>query len=167
MRMTRNVGMVVSGLLLLGAAGNEASACFTWPVSGRITTTWYSMRSYGYHGAIDIGAGYWTRVSPARWGTVSYRGWYGSYGNLVIVGHGSGWSTYYAHNIAFGSSGYVTRSSTISYIGSTGNSTGPHCHFEIRRYGVKQYIPGYYGQYLYKGSFVNRFYGLHSSAYGV
>lgn len=146
----RMLSVGVGVLLGLGAV-KTADACFTWPVSGRITSIFYERRSYGYHGAIDIGAGYWTRVSPGRWGTVSFRGWSGSYGNLVIVGHGSGWSTYYAHNIAFGSSGYVTRSSTISYIGSTGNSTGPHCHFEIRRYGVKQYIPGNYGGYATKG----------------
>ena len=124
---------------------------FTWPVSGRITTTWYSLRSYGYHGAIDIAAGYWTHVAPARDGSVSFRGWSGGYGNLVIVGHAAGYSTYYAHNIAFGSAGGVNRGSTISYIGSTGNSTGPHCHFEIRRWGAKQYIPGSQWQYLNKG----------------
>ncbi len=132
---------------------------FTWPVSGRITTSWYSMRSYGYHGAIDIGAGYWTRVAPARSGTVSFRGWSGGYGNLVIVGHGAGYSTYYAHNIAYGSSGGVSRASTISYIGSTGNSTGPHCHFEIRRYGAKQYIPGSTWSYVTKGYGVPYNYG--------
>ncbi len=154
-----NVGV---GILLGLGAVKTADACFTWPVSGRITTPFYERRSYGWHGAIDIGAGYWTRVSPARWGSVSYRGWSGSYGNLVIVGHGSGFSTYYAHNIAFGSSGYVTRGSTISYIGSTGNSTGPHCHFEIRRWGSKQYIPGWYGNWVGKGSFVPAYYGLHA-----
>ena len=133
------------------AASSSSGPDFTWPVSGRITTTWYEVRSYGYHAAIDIGAGYWTPVAPARSGSVTFRGWSGGYGNLVIIGHEAGYSTYYGHNIAFGSSGWVSRGSTSSYIGSTGNSTGPHCHFEIRRWGSKQYIPGYQGQYLNKG----------------
>ncbi len=143
-----------------GSTTTSSGSNFTWPVSGRINTPFYEMRSYGWHGAIDIGAGYWTWVAPARSGTVTFRGWSGGYGNLVIVGHESGFSTYYAHNIAFGSWGWVNRGSTISYIGSTGNSTGPHCHFEIRQWGVKRYIPGWYGNWVTKGSGVPWNYGL-------
>ncbi len=161
--MTGFVKKLMAMGLLAGIGAMDAAAWgeFTWPVTGRVTTTWYARRPYGYHGAIDIGAPYWRAVGPARSGTVSFRGWSGGYGNLVIVRHSGSYTTYYAHNIRFGSGGWVTRASTISYIGSTGNSTGPHCHFEIRRYGVKRYIPSYQWQYLYRGRAVPyTYYGL-------
>ena len=75
---------------------------------------------------------------------------------VAIVSHSSGYKTYYAHNQAYGRSGSVSRLTTISYRGSTGNSTGSHCHFEIRRYGSRYYIPAYVGQYVYKGRAVPR-----------
>ena len=153
--MVGYVKTILTGSLLATAAAPALAAGeFTWPVSGRITTPFYEMRSYGWHGAIDIAAPAWTPVAPGRDGTVSYRAYNGSYGNLVIVNHEAAYQTYYAHNNAFGSTGGVNRGSTIAYIGSTGNSTGPHCHFEIRRYNTKQYIPGNYGNSVAKGNAV-------------
>ncbi len=135
-----------------GFAATEAKAAdFVWPVSGTCTSSYWTWRGGYYHKAIDIAAPYWRAVGASRWGYVRYRGWNGGYGRLVIVGHASGYSTYYAHNIAYGRSGSVGRLTTISYVGSTGWSTGPHCHFEIRRWGGKIYVPARYGSWISKG----------------
>ena len=86
------------------------------------------------HEGIDIAVGEGTPVSAAAAGVVIYAGWMGGYGNLVAVDHGNGLSTAYAHNsslaVSVGQS--VAAGETISYSGSTGNSTGPHVHFEVR-----------------------------------
>ena len=67
-------------------------------------------------------------------GTVIHAGWLGGYGNLVVVDHGGGLSTAYAHNSSFASSvgQQVAAGQVIAYSGSTGNSSGPHVHFEVR-----------------------------------
>ena len=80
-----------------------------------------------------------------------YRGWNGGYGRLVIMSHAKSYRTYYAHNSRYGRRGTVGRGGTIAYCGSTGHSTGPHVHFEVRRYGTKRYIPASYGSYKTKG----------------
>ncbi len=138
--MTGSRGILALGAMaILGFVAPRSEANdFDWPVSGRVTDVFYSSRSYGWHGAIDIAGASWDAVGAARGGTVTYRGYNGGYGNLVIVSHEAGYSTYYAHNVAFGQAGNVGRMTTISYRGSTGNSSGPHVHFEIRRWGAKQ-----------------------------
>ena len=154
--MNRKGPAAVVAVAFIGWAASTASAsAFTWPAAGMITSSYYTWRSGGYyHHAIDIAATYGNPVSPARKGTVSFRGWDGAYGFLVKINHESGYQTCYAHNSRFGSSGWVTRSSVISYIGSTGNSTGPHCHFEVRRYGSTVYVPGAYGWKVSRGQAV-------------
>ena len=73
----------------------------------------------------------------AQAGTVEYAGWISGYGNAVIINHGGGISTLYGHcqslNVSVGES--VSQGDVIAYCGSTGNSTGPHCHFEVRENG--------------------------------
>ncbi|NLD20232.1 MAG: peptidoglycan DD-metalloendopeptidase family protein [Clostridiales bacterium] len=112
-----------------------------WPTpSCRIITSDYGYRIhpisgvYSGHTGIDIGASYGSAVVAANAGTVIYSGWYGGYGNCVIVDHGGGISTLYGHNssllVSYGQR--VSRGQTIARVGSTGNSTGPHCHFEVR-----------------------------------
>ena len=135
------------GMLGLGALAvlGFAAPCveaqdFVWPVSGRVTQWYWTRTWYGYHRAIDIAGGYWSPVGASRAGSV-WRGWGGGYGNLVIVYHTAGYRTYYGHNIRFGAGGYVGRNTTIAYRGSTGWSTGPHVHFEIRRWGSILYVP--------------------------
>ena len=160
------------GILALGALATFSFVSpsarandFDWPVSGRVADNYYSPRPYGYHSAIDIAGPSGDAVGAARAGTVSFRGYDGGYGNLVIVNHEAGYSTYYAHNTSFGQGGNVGRMTTISYRGSTGNSTGPHVHFEIRRYGVKLFIPASIGSYLTKGAGVPQGYaGLAGTA---
>ena len=124
---------------------------FVWPVGGRITTTRY-YRSGAFHGGNDIAGSYNTPVIASRSGYAS-RINYGSYsyGRLVRVSHSGGYQTYYAHNNSYGHYGSVRRGTIIAYRGSSGNSTGAHVHFEIRRYSSRLYIPGYVGQYVTRG----------------
>ncbi len=139
--------------LALGWAGATRAQEFSYPVSGPLTSTYYSPRPYGYHRALDIAGPNRGAVGAARSGTVSYAAPMGSYGNLVIVDHEAGYQTYYAHlhSFAVQRGQYVAAGQTIGYEGSTGRSTGPHVHFEVRRYGTKQWVPGSVGNYVSKG----------------
>lgn len=85
------------------------------------------------HTGTDIGAQYGATVIAAASGTVRYSGWNGGYGNCVIIDHGGGRSTLYAHmsSIAVSSGQSVSAGQTVGRVGSTGNSTGPHLHFEV------------------------------------
>ena len=109
------------------------------PVSGTITSR-FGLRGRGTHTGLDIANNVGTPIKAAAAGTVTYSGWKGSYGNLVIISHGNGVQTYYAHcNSLYVTAGqYVSQGQTISTVGSTGNSTGPHLHLEIRVNGVAQ-----------------------------
>ena len=129
-----------SGPVPTGATG---SGQFSWPVLGRITQDYWSG-----HRAIDIGVPSNTPVYAADSGYVSFVGWTDvGYGYLVRIDHGNGYETWYAHNNSFavtlGES--VERGQVIAYSGSTGRSSGPHVHFEIRYLGVLQnpriYLP--------------------------
>ena len=106
------------------------------PVSGSITSRFGARggsRS-SVHTGLDISAPSGTGIRAISAGTVSYAGYRGSYGNLIIIDHGNGVQSYYAHcsalYVAAGQS--VDSSTTIGAVGSTGNSTGPHLHLEIR-----------------------------------
>jgi murein DD-endopeptidase MepM/ murein hydrolase activator NlpD len=104
-----------------------------WPVSGPVTSG-FGMRWGRMHEGIDIMTSTGTPVRAAAAGTVIYAGWLGGYGNLVVVDHGGGLSTAYAHNSSFASSvgQSVAAGQVVSYSGSTGHSSGPHVHFEVR-----------------------------------
>lgn len=111
----------------------------SWPCNGVITSP-YGYRVHPifgttiYHSGMDIGVDYGTPIHAADSGTVIYSGWISGYGNAVIIDHGGGVQTLYGHNqslnVSEGES--VAKGSVIAYAGSTGNSTGPHCHFEVR-----------------------------------
>ncbi|MBI5720230.1 MAG: M23 family metallopeptidase [Burkholderiales bacterium] len=98
-----------------------------------------SFRSRGQHQGIDFAAPSGTPVVTVAEGTVVHAGRSGGYGNLVVVDHGGGITTYYAHLSAFGTGvqegARVERGQEIGQVGSTGMSTGPHLHYEIRRDG--------------------------------
>jgi murein DD-endopeptidase MepM/ murein hydrolase activator NlpD len=107
---------------------------YIWPVKGRLVSR-FGMRGGRRHTGIDIAAPAGTPVRAARAGEVSYAGsGYRGYGNLVILDHGDGFRTYYAHNrkILVKRGEKVRRGQTIAKVGSTGRSSGPHLHFEIR-----------------------------------
>lgn len=109
------------------------------PISGTITSR-YGRRSSGIHKGLDIATSTGTPIAAAAGGTVTFSGWGGSYGNFVIIDHGNGIQTAYAHCSAlYVSVGqYVDQGQSIAAVGSTGNSTGPHLHLEIRINGVCQ-----------------------------
>lgn len=122
----------------------KGSGSFGWPASGSIT-----QRYWGGHPAIDVGS--WTgspvKAADSGYVVVAGGGWNGGYGNHVIVDHGNGFVTLYAHlNSIFVRAGEsVSRGQQVGTVGNTGNSTGPHLHFEIRYQGVPQnpfnYLP--------------------------
>jgi len=111
----------------------SGSGQLSWPVSGPVTSG-FGVRWGRMHEGIDIAVGQGTPVHAAAAGTVIYAGWMDGYGNLVVVDHGNGLSTAYGHNSMLASSvgQAVTAGQVIAYSGSTGHSTGPHVHFEVR-----------------------------------
>lgn len=120
-----------------GASIPATGATFMRPVNGATITSKYGKRSSGFHTGTDFAIALGTPAYAAASGTVTFAGWKGSYGYLVIIDHGNGYQTYYAHCSAlYVSAGQtVTQGQNISAVGSTGNSTGPHLHFEIRYNG--------------------------------
>jgi murein DD-endopeptidase MepM/ murein hydrolase activator NlpD len=111
----------------------SGSGAVAWPVSGPVTSG-FGIRWGRMHEGIDIAVAEGTPVRAAAAGTVIYAGWLGGYGNLVVVDHGNGLSTAYAHNssLGVGVGQSVAAGEVVSYSGNTGNSTGPHVHFEVR-----------------------------------
>ena len=109
---------------------------YQWPTKG-VFTSGYGWRWGRMHKGIDIANNTGTPVVAARDGIVSYSGWSGAYGYLVEIAHSDGESTRYAHNsrLLVKKGQVVPRGARISLMGSTGRSTGPHLHFEIRRAG--------------------------------
>ncbi len=123
--------------------GAQATGAFIWPVQG-VITQWY----WWAHRAIDIGAPVGSAIQASDGGYVSFAGWTDiGYGYLIVIDHGNSFSTYYAHlsqiYVAAGQS--VSRGQVIGAVGSTGNSTGPHLHFEVRYNDILQnplvYLP--------------------------
>jgi len=107
-----------------------------WPLRGPVTTEF----GRGGHPGIDIAAPNGTPIAAAKGGTVVFSGPNDGYGNYVCIDHGGGLSTCYAHQsrIAAGEGQKVSQGEIIGFEGSTGNSTGPHLHFEVRADGVVQ-----------------------------
>ena len=114
---------------------------YIWPTATHRITSGYGYRwlggVYEFHLGVDIGASYGSTISAADGGKVTYAGWKGSYGYLVIITHDNGDQTYYAHCskllVSYGTKVY--QGQAIAKVGSTGRSTGPHLHFEIRKGG--------------------------------
>ena len=126
----RNVGPGACGTIESGATGNGS---FTWP------TVLHTISGYDYdpstnHNALDFAGRLGNDVYASDGGVVVYAGWndYG-YGNMIVIDHGTGWQTLYAHLSAFsvGCGSSVGQGDVIGAVGSTGRSTGPHLHFEL------------------------------------
>ena len=125
-----------------GAASGSATEApsgsgFIWPLSAPITSP-FGMRWGTLHPGIDLGAPAGTPIHAAGTGTVVWCGWMSGYGNLVMIDHHNGLATAYGHQsrIAVGCNQQVTAGQVIGYVGSTGFSTGPHLHFEVRLNGT-------------------------------
>ncbi|MEG0798044.1 MAG: peptidoglycan DD-metalloendopeptidase family protein [Acidaminococcaceae bacterium] len=115
---------------------------FIWPIRGEITSYfgWRTHPIFGttkYHSGMDIAADYDDLIVAADSGTVIFADWMGGYGNAVMIDHGGGLVTLYGHNnsLAVSEGQQVGQGQVIAYAGSTGYSTGPHCHFEVRLNG--------------------------------
>ncbi|OWZ83497.1 LysM peptidoglycan-binding domain-containing M23 family metallopeptidase [Natranaerobius trueperi] len=120
-----------------GAMSNDGRFLFPIdPSEGKITSR-YGKRGRGFHQGLDYGASQGTPVRAAADGKVTHSGYRGGYGNLVIISHSNGYETYYAHNSSnhVSTGEYVNQGDVVALVGSTGNSTGPHLHFEIHRNG--------------------------------
>jgi Membrane proteins related to metalloendopeptidases len=114
-----------------------------WPVTGRITSGFgWRISPFGdgneLHPGIDIATNMGCPVVATADGQVVASGWSGGYGNMVQIDHGNGLETIYGHNsqLAVGVGQTVRKGQVISYAGSTGKSTGPHVHYEIRKDGA-------------------------------
>lgn len=126
--------------------GNPYGGTLAWPAVGATSvSSGYGYRSLnGWHGGIDLvrpGGSMGCTVVAAESGVVTFAGWYGSGGNTIIIDHGNGISTLYAHmktgSLKVVSGQRVTRGQAIGNIGDTGYVTGPHLHFEVRVNGTK------------------------------
>ena len=124
-------------------SGSSASAVgpggMSWPLIGEITSQygWRVHPIWGdsrYHSGMDIAGDYGDEIRAAAAGEVIHSGWISGYGYTIIIDHGGSLTTLYGHNEALnvGVGQHVERGDVIAYCGSTGNSTGPHCHFEVR-----------------------------------
>ncbi len=105
-----------------------------WPTYGDVTSRYGWRWGNDWHPGIDIANDYGTPIVATADGTVSFSGWYSGYGKMIQIDHHNGIVTVYAHNsenlVAVGQS--VKKGEIIAYMGSTGFSTGPHCHYEVR-----------------------------------
>ncbi|SEJ87338.1 Peptidase family M23 [Propionispira arboris] len=119
-------------------ASHTSGGRMIWPLSGPITSEfgWRTHPIFGrqiFHSGLDIAGDYGDPILAADGGVVINAGWISGYGNTVIIDHGNGLNTLYGHcqslNVSEGQT--VSQGQVIAYVGSTGNSTGPHCHFEV------------------------------------
>ena len=114
---------------------------YVMPVEGRMSSPfgWRNISVNGnrFHGGVDFAASPGSRVVAARSGRVARAGWWGTYGYVVVLDHGDGSETRYAHlsSYAVAAGDVVRQGDTVGGVGSTGASTGPHLHFEIRLNG--------------------------------
>ncbi|MFH0774871.1 MAG: LysM peptidoglycan-binding domain-containing M23 family metallopeptidase [bacterium] len=117
---------------------------FIWPIKGNLTS-YFGKRMGEFHQGIDIAVNEGTQIRASADGVVTYSGFYGNYGNVVIITHKHDLSTIYAHNKENLSKieDRVKQGDVIALAGSTGRSTGPHLHFEIRSKGVAKDPLGY------------------------
>jgi len=134
------ISTAVKNIIKVGTKPKPKTAAtgrFMRPVSGGYTSSAFGNRSRGYHTGIDWAIAYGTPIYAADGGTVTSSGWGGGYGYMIKINHGNGYETLYAHcsKLVVKAGTKVAKGQLIAYVGSTGNSTGPHLHFEIRKNG--------------------------------
>ncbi|MFC2074778.1 M23 family metallopeptidase [Bdellovibrionota bacterium] len=130
---------------------------YIWPVKGGRVSSKFGRRWGRSHDGLDIAAKIGTPISAARAGRVIYTGKIKGYGNILVLNHGGGFRTVYAHNdknlVRRGK--YVRQGDVIALLGNSGRSSGPHLHFEIRQ-GSKPYNPLHFIDYRRRRSFFVR-----------
>lgn len=153
--MTGEANQLTSVIKNLQLAATYVGGEMMWPVPGNYTISspfgnrlHPISKTYKMHTGIDISCSRNSDVVAAQSGTVIYSGWYGGYGKVIILDHGGGYTTLYGHNDGLvGKVGQkVNKGDLIAKSGSTGYSTGPHCHFEVRVNGdyvdPEKYVKG-------------------------
>ena len=144
--MKRLVSLLLLNLFLCLplVSANSLEGTMTYPVEEELVITspfgWRVHPITGtekFHSGIDFGVDFYSPIHAAAAGTVTYAGWISGYGNAVIIDHGENVETLYGHNdsLCVGEGQLVMQGQVIALAGSTGNSTGPHCHFEVRENG--------------------------------
>jgi murein DD-endopeptidase MepM/ murein hydrolase activator NlpD len=148
---SRDIEYMIQNLQNPASRGQvRASGVLIWPFAGEITSPfgWRIHPVFGtqkFHTGIDLGADYGDPIKAADSGVVIHADWLGGYGKAVIIDHGNGLQTLYAHNseLVVSNGQTVRKGQLISRAGSTGYSTGPHLHFEVRRNGSPTDPMGY------------------------
>ena len=142
-RQSENIGHYISRTTSKDSIASAPATGFIKPIQGRITSP-YGWRIHPifntrtFHSGVDIGGPNYGAIKASNSGKVIYTGWYGGYGKVVIIEHGKvngkPISTLYAHmsSIKVSNGQQVTKGQVVGYEGTTGYSTGPHCHFEVR-----------------------------------
>jgi murein DD-endopeptidase MepM/ murein hydrolase activator NlpD len=140
---SENLSILIQQRLAASQGIVRGTGRFIFPANGRITSSFgnrvHPILGYRrFHAGIDFGASYGATIRAADSGQVIFAGWYGGYGRAVIINHGNGLTTLYAHaSRLFVSEGAnVQQGQAIAAVGSSGLSTGPHLHFEVRRNGT-------------------------------
>ncbi len=133
-------------LLLENLITPEEAKPSIWPVIGIITSKFH-WRHRKFHAGVDIATDYGTPIVASAPGKVIYTGYRHGYGYMVVIYHGYGYTTVYAHlsGIDVKEGDLVDRGRVIGFVGATGRATGPHLHYEVLKYGVRQdpmiYLP--------------------------
>lgn len=134
-----NLSQLIRQRLGAGDVAVRGTGQFSFPSDGRVTSNFgyriHPILGYRrFHAGVDFGAGYGSPIRAADSGVVIFAGWYGGYGRSVIINHGGNLTTLYAHasEVYVAEGQTVQRGQAIAAIGSTGLSTGPHLHFEVR-----------------------------------
>ena len=136
---------VTKGAAVTVASRSGGSGELLWPTSAKRISSYYGSRSRGFHTGIDIDGNYGNSVWAADSGTVTFTGWSGGYGYCVLISHGNGMVTRYAHlsSISVSTGSSVSAGQTVGRMGSSGNSTGSHLHFEVIVNGCTRNPLGY------------------------
>lgn len=126
-------------IVAIGTKSNIVGMAFIRPARGYISS-YFGQRWGRMHQGIDIAAPTGTPICSADDGVVVFAGWMSGYGNCVIIDHGSGYKTLYGHasKIYTSEGKRVSKGEKIAAVGSTGRSTGPHLHFEVRKNNIPQ-----------------------------
>jgi len=132
-RSTQSAAPAAAPAAAAPVADIPSSSGLVWPVSGPVTSG-FGWRWGRMHEGVDIGASAGAPIVAAAGGRVVYASWMGGYGNLVVVDHGGGLATAYAHQSSFAVTGgqSVGQGQTVGYVGCTGHCFGAHLHFEVR-----------------------------------